>query len=334
MLTAPLRKTIAPGQRAMFALVAATTISTSCFAGGDHHMHIHSDSAAAVSVAMCETMPGDCGDDLQAPVAGSGTDAIRVLDEAGLDKGTILSLGYYYGVPELADSKFDDYRYVRAENEYVARQVSKFPDRLVGFFSVNPLAEYALGEVSYWADRGGLVGLKLHLANSDFDFGNPDHIERLRTIVGVMGEHDLAVVIHLRNRDSDYGYEDVALFIEQIASPSRAVTFYLAHLAGWGGYDEATDGAIQAFLDAFENGVLDRSKVWFDIAAVMEPQMPDDIYATLLQRFRAIGFDRLLFASDWDETNPKSYMATLRDRLQLSEKEWDQLMSNEAPYFH
>jgi len=44
----------------------------------------------------------------------------------------------------------------------------------------------------------------------------------------------------------------------------------------WGGYDEATDGAAQAFLDAIENGVL----------------------------------DRLLFASDWD-----------------------QLMSNEAPYF-
>lgn len=319
--------------RVLLILVTAATAAPTVSASGDHHMHIHSENGAEVWAAMCATMPGACGDDEQAPAAAStGEDAVRVLDEAGLDKGAILSLGYFYGVPELAGGKFDDHRYVRAENEYVAEQVALLPDRLVGFFSVNPLADYALDEVIYWANNGGLAGLKLHLANSDFEFGNTEHIEKLRRIIGVMNDHELPVVIHLRNRDPKYGYQDAALFIEQIAKHAPAVTFQLAHMVGWGGYDPGTDGAIQAFLDAIKNGDLDRSKVWFDLAAVVDTQMTDEVMSDMQRRFREIGFDRLLFASDWDEIEPRSYLAALKEHLSLSEKEWDQLISNEAPY--
>lgn len=131
-----------------------------------------------------------------------------------------------------------------------------------------------------------------------------------------------------------YGYEEAALFIDRIARHAPAVTFQLAHMAGWGGYDPGTDGAIQAFLDAIENGVLDRSKIWFDTAAVLEAQLPDDVYADLQRRLIEIGFDRLLFATDWDEVDPKSYLARLKEHLTLSDAEWDQFMSNQAPYLH
>lgn len=264
----------------------------------------------------------------------SGEDAVRALDEAGIDKGVILSLAYFYGAPELAGSKFDNADYVRAENAYVAEQAGRFPDRLVGFFSVNPLADYAIDEVSYWADRGELTGLKLHLANADFDFANPNHMQRLRTIIGIMNDHQLPVVLHLRNLDPDYGYEDAALFINEIAKHAPAVTFQLAHMAGWGGFDPNTDGAVQAFLDAIEQRVLDRSRIWFDIAAVVEPQMSRASLALLERRMREIGFDRLLFASDWDEVDQATYTALLREKLELSDTEWSKLMSNEAPFLH
>ena len=282
---------------------------------------------------MCESMPGACGDTTQAPESAStGAQAINMLDEAGLSKGVILSLGYFYGVPELAGTEFDDHRLVRSENEYVADQVSLFGDRLVGFFSVNPLAEYAIDEIRNWAVRGGLVGLKLHLANSDFDFNNREHVRKLREVFELLNESGMPVIIHLRNRNPEYGYSDAALFIDSVARHAPDVTMQLAHAAGWGGYDSQTDGAIQAFLDAIDNGVLDRSKVWFDIAALMDEQDPDESNEDLRKRFREIGLDRLLFATDWEQVDAKSYMESLAANPSLSDAEWRQIFANEAPY--
>lgn len=302
-------------------------------AGSDHHMHIHSEDAGAAWAEMCAEMPGECSEAELVPLPPLGAhDAIAALDTAGLDKGVVLSLAYFFGAPELAATRYNDARYVRAENDYVAGQVDRFPDRLIGFFSVNPLAEYALDEVRFWAGRAGLAGLKLHLANADFDFGNPSHVQKLRAVVDVMNEHRLPVVLHLRNRAPDYGYRQAAKFIDDIARHAPEVTFQLAHLAGWGGYDHHTDGAVQAFLDAIDSGALDRSRIWFDLAAVVESTTPDTTLTQLVIRLRDIGIDRLLIASDWDETDLKTYVALLKDKLDLSDAEWRQLISNEAPY--
>jgi predicted TIM-barrel fold metal-dependent hydrolase len=296
-------------------------------------MHIYSQAGTRVWAAMCEAMRGECNDGKPIPDEALPAEAaIRALDDAGLEKGAVLSLAYWFGSPRVADGEFDDYRHARAENEFVAREVSRFPDRLVGFFSVNPLKDYAVSEVRYWAEHGGLTGLKLHLANSAFDFSNPDHMEQLGAVIDVMNDHRLPVIIHLRHGKSGYGYETAALFIDQIASQAPDVTFQLAHMAGWGGYDDGTDGAVQAFLDAFADGVLDRERFWFDVAAVVDAEMPDAVLASVRHRVREIGFDRLLFASDWDEAEPAVYMSLLKERLRMSAEETDLLMNNEAPY--
>ena len=146
-----------------------------------------------------------------------------------------------------------------------------------------------------------------------------------------MNEFGLPVVIHLRNRNPDYGYDEAALFIRDIAAQSPNVMLQLAHIGGWGDYDAQTDGAIRAFLDAIEKGALDRSRVWFDLAAVVLPESPGS-YASLPERMRDIGFDRLLFGTDWDEFEPLAYREMLRRTLSLSEGEWDELFGNEAPY--
>ena len=315
-------------------VLGAMMFAPVAFSSGDHHMHIYSEDGAAVWLAMCEVIPGGCGE-YELPAAGRLTaeDAVRVLDAANLDKGAILSLAYFYGYPALADSEFDDHRYARSENEYVLEQVTRHPDRLVGFFSVNPLANYAVDEARYWATNGGLVGLKLHITNSGVDFHDPEHVARLRAVLTVTDQYAMPVVIHLRTLDDDYGYEHASIFIEQIASKLQSTTWYLAHMAGWGGYDAATDGAIQAFLDAIERGDLDRARVWFDLAAVVSDELAESDLRNLRDKIRLIGIDRLVFASDWDEAQPADYLEQLRDGLKLSDAAWDRLVSNEAPFF-
>lgn len=84
----------------------------------------------------------------------------------------------------------------------------------------------------------------------------------------------MPVVIHLRNRSPEYGAEAVQGFIDQVLVTAPNVTVQLAHLGGWGGYDPATDGAVQAFLDAIADGRLNRERIYFETSAVISPSSP------------------------------------------------------------
>ena len=80
-------------------------------------------------------------------------------------------------------------------------------------------------------------------------------------------------------------------------------------------------------------GALQRSKTWFDIAAIDTDELsPGDLEA-LRDKIRRIGIDRVVFASDWDEAQPATYLESLKGGLGLSDAEWNQLLENEAPFF-
>lgn len=302
--------------------------------GGDYHLHIYSQNGTALLAALCEAMPQACDEQMKkGPPPLTAEDAIQVLDDAGLDRGVIMSTAYFSGAPELAGTPFDSAETLRAENQYIAGQVAKYPTRLVGLFSVNPLKAYAVEEVRYWAKKGGMAGLKLHFANSDVDFSNADHISRLREIFMILDENALPVAVHLRNRNPGYGAADADIFVNQVAANFPSVRIQFAHLAGWGAWDEGTNNALGAILNAISAGKLERSRVWFDVAAVVIKPLPDEALPQVAARIRQIGLDRVLFASDWNAMGtPGKHLQETKSRLALTEAEWNQIMSNEGPY--
>src|SRR4029450_1786427 len=74
-------------------------------------------------------------------------DLIQLLDEAEIRKAVVLSAAYAFGAADLVPPVENEYDKVRAENDWTAQQVSRYPDRLVGFCGVNPLKDYALPEL-------------------------------------------------------------------------------------------------------------------------------------------------------------------------------------------
>src|ERR1051325_5356810 len=76
------------------------------------------------------------------PAARTADDLIAGLDAAGVKKAAVLSVGYWFGNP--TRNVQDQYAKVRAENDWVLAQTSKYPGRLYPFFSFNPLSPYAL----------------------------------------------------------------------------------------------------------------------------------------------------------------------------------------------
>src|SRR5438309_6929045 len=106
-----------------------------------------------------------------------GAAFLRMLDEAGIPRGVALSMAYSF-----ADERKkipDPDRHVREENDWTSRQMVQSAGRLVGFCSVNPLRDEALAEIDRCLRLPGMIGLKLHFANSGVSMRNREHVARL-----------------------------------------------------------------------------------------------------------------------------------------------------------
>ena len=235
-------------------------------------------------------------------------DLIALLDAAGIRRAAVLSVAYLLGDP--AAVRADEYERVKAENDWTSRQVARFPDRLVGFCSVNPLKEYALEELARCAKDPRLRrGLKLHFANA-----------HMRTSISAK---------------IPYGAEQARIFLKELAPAAPDVPIQIAHLAGAGGYrDPLIDEALSVFADAIGRGDPHTGNLYFDVTTVVLPTTSPDGLALIATRLRHLGLRRILYGSDaasGGNLPPREGWAAFR-RLPLTEAEFTTITSNFAPY--
>lgn len=316
--------------------------------GADHHMHLSTPAGAAhldsVGVVLGERDPSE-------PPSQPRTahDAIAALDRAGIGRGLVVSNAYMFGMPEAPVAR--EAELVRAENEYVLGESARYPERLRGFCSVNPLRPYAVAEVEWCAADRRAGGLKLHLANSDVSLEDPGHLDALRTVFIAADEGGLPILIHLRTR-GDYGADDVARFLDQVLAATDRIPVQIAHMAGWGGYDDATHEALGAFADGVRDGSVDPARISFGLGAVVFDPAAAGADSALAETVRSanerlaglirdIGVERVVYATDWPGWPPgvdavegvALNRQLIRRELPLNESELDRLMSNVGPAF-
>jgi predicted TIM-barrel fold metal-dependent hydrolase len=334
----------------VFYVAAAGAQERTMFAApvADHHLHIRSATAAALLEEINAVL--DTEDRGQSLAAIDSSQALQALDKAGIQRGLILSNAYMFGIPDVDVA--DEFAGVRAENDFIAQQARQSKGRLAGLCSVNPLADYALEEVQRCQFELKLAGLKLHLANSDLDLRDAEHVRSLKALFRMLNVLEFPVLAHIRTRNPDYGAEDAKIFIDEILSQAPQVSIQIAHMAGWGGFDAATEAAMAEFLAAFEEERLDVAKVQFDLAAVViDPEHLDAIDAAeetphqirLSNRRLSMVIDRLqphqvLFASDWSGWPPhvemaeqiSAYADSLPRLLSLSPERLEQLLQTQG----
>jgi len=303
----------------------------------DHHTHLFSPAAVErIRPHGAQFAPGTV-DEL-----------VRLLDDDGVERALVLSVAYFFGMPDVGAA---DPRGMAAENDWVAAQVSGHPDRLAACCAVNPLMPQAAAEVERCAATGRFVGVKMHLANSDADLRNPDHVAAIADIVACANASGLAPVVHMRTRRADYGAVDAQAFIDRVLPEARDVGMQIAHVAGWGGYDNANDAALGAFARwAAGSGRAAARNVSFDIALARldhRPEVPADLPADevaardawharrfdhLVGHVRAIGVDRFVFATDWPVATPRAYAQDLAAQVPFSPAELARIRGNVAPW--
>lgn len=256
---------------------------------------------------------------------------VAILDSAGIQRAAVMSLAYQFGSPGFDVD--DEHVKVSAENDWTLREVSKYPDRLVAFCSVNPVESYAVEEVERCTRTAGFTGLKLHFTSSFVDLRNAEHVARLRQVFSAANARRFPIAVHMRTLDNAYGRVDAEVFLRELLPQTPDIPVHIAHLAGWGGFGPETDQALGVFAGAIAASDPRVANVYFDLTAVAHSGMPDSVKNVIVGRLRQVGVQRLLFGLDLTQT-----AAQARERwevitqLPLNPAELRAIATNVAPY--
>lgn len=266
------------------------------------------------------------------PEEASAGKLVAHLDAVGTKRAAVLSVAFWFG--SVFGKVDDEYTKVKAENDWVAGEVAKYPTRLVGFCSFNPLKDYALEELERCTKNRNFKGLKLHFGNSGVDVLNPQHVEKLRKVFSAANKMRFPVIVHLWTPDKSYGAKHSEAFLNQIVSAAPDITIQIAHLAASGpGYH--SDDALEVFANAAVANNPLMKNLYFDVASIVTNNMPPEALEFVTKRLRQIGLQRVLFASDFapggPNASPKDAWEAFR-RLPLSKKEFGMIAENIAPY--
>lgn len=287
----------------------------------DHHMHLASPD-------LCRRI-GECLDSNHPPAV-YAADAIRVLDAAHVSKGVILSCAYLYGLSSLHLPPGEIKKRTRLENEFTAAEIAKYPKRLVGFLSVDPLQDGAIDELRYWKRKRQFVGLKLHFTASAVHIRNVADRQKVARVIGEGAKENLPMVIHLGG--GDFNGADAELFIREVLPSAADSWVQIAHAGG--GLPQHDGNNLQVLRVFGEHiGAHDPATrhVLFDLSYVPDPAKSSEDAAGLAQQIRKIGLKRFLFGSDFNVLTPAEEMENL-GKLGLTEPELQILRENCAPW--
>jgi predicted TIM-barrel fold metal-dependent hydrolase len=290
----------------------------------DHHQHLFSPAYVALNASSVPVI--------------TARDLVRRLDSAGIRRALVLSVAYAWGSP--ARVVEDEYAKVRAENDWTAEQVARYPDRLRAFCGFNPLKEYALRELERCSHDPRLRhGIKLHLGNADVQLDDTGHVAQLRRVFRAANAHHMAIVVHLRAniaRRRPYGPAQARIFLSEILPEAPDVPVQIAHLAGSGpGYVEPGADSVMAVLAAAVQRRDPRTThLWFDVASSADRGISPANATLMVKRIRQVGTERILFGSDataGSNLPPREAWAAFR-ALPLTRRELSRIANNVAPY--
>jgi predicted TIM-barrel fold metal-dependent hydrolase len=287
----------------------------------DHHIHL-------ASADLCRLV-GECLPSNHPPAV-FASDAVRALDEAHVAKGVILSCAYLYGLPSLHLTPREIAERTRHENGFTAAEVAKYPTRLVGFLSVNPLQGSAIDEIRHWQGSHVLIGLKLHFTASAVHMRSVAERRQVARVVGEAAAEHIPIVIHIGGGKVDAS--DAELLIRDVLPSAGDSWVQIAHA---GGGLPLHDGnhvdVLRAFADHIVRDDAATRHVLFDLSFVPAPGENRKDAAALTRQIRRIGIKRFLFGSDFNVLTLPEEIRSL-GRLGLTKGEWQTLRQNCAPW--
>ena len=197
---------------------------------------------------------------------------------------------------------------VHSVNNFIAREVALYPDRLYGFGTLHQ--ESSSEDICRLMDLG-LHGVKLHPDIQKFQLDDP----RIFKLCEELEAKGLTLLIH--TGDIRYDFSNPNRLIPLLKAFPK-LKFIGAHFGG----HSVWDIAVRDLAGKYENLWVDCSSSFF---AMNREEARDLIYA--------FGTDRVLFGTDYPMWSPKEELSYFRTLLLPPEVEEDILWNNAAKLF-
>jgi len=219
----------------------------------------------------------------------SREELVRCMDEEGVDKSVV------FGFP------WRKKEYFQRHNDYIIDSVLRYPDRLIGFCCFSMDSPGLAGETERCL-KAGLAGVgELAIYGSEMSFEKAD---LFKDVMVLCENYHVPLLLHT-NEPVGHQYPGKApMSLKQIYDFLRSYPLNKIILAHWGG------GIF--FYSLMKREVKEVLKnVWFDTAASPFLYNPE-IYRLAGE---IIGFDRILFGSDFPLIKPGRYFKEIQSSL-------------------
>jgi predicted TIM-barrel fold metal-dependent hydrolase len=255
--------------------------------------------------------------------AADADDLIARLDEGNVQRAVILSAAYF----GTAAGFTDDFNVI-PENDYVAAEVAKYPDRLIGFCGINPLFDSALDEIDRCLALPGMIGVKLHLEASGVDMANRRHLGKMMAVFDRIAELDVPVLMHVADPRglplAGLAFSNLTIVLTE--HPTVRVAH--AHCAG-----NTDDDAIEMWLRLGNSGYNpETSFVEISACLAFHADAPLAQRELIVWRLRKWGISHVLFGSDYFKFDGETPLQTLDilSKYPFTEEELNTILTNDA----
>ena len=230
-------------------------------------------------------------------------DLIDSMDREGVDVSVIVNYGW------------TTHELCVETNDYILESIARYPQRLIGFCTVQPLSsEAAVAEIERCAEGGirGVGELRPDMQLLDFE-----HKEAMQPLVEVLLRHNLILMVHT-SEPVGHIYPGKGVFTPDMVYPFIThfpdLTIVCAH---WGG-----GLPFYALMPEVKEAMRN---VYFDTAAspfLYRPQIYNQVS-------RLVGADRILFGTDYPLLPPSRFLKEI-ESADLTGEERDLILSGNA----
>ncbi len=262
---------------------------------------------------------------------------IADLDKAGIKHALVLSEAFWIGGPgggkvqRLAPAK-DQATAVQLENDWTAKQVARYPDRLLMACGINPLDAWAIAELERCSRIPVVHAMKLNVGEGgdNIDLHDPAQVSRLRDFFAAANARRMPIVIHLGSRGG-FGRPEVRTFLHEIVSAAPDIPVQIAHLSS--GFQSPE--ALSEFADARARHDPLARNLYFDLSVGRFKDIDPALGQFIADAIRKLGLEHVLYASDeqpGDQHVPTDVHWKEIGELPLTSQEFRAIADNVAPY--
>ncbi|QNL22901.1 amidohydrolase family protein [Hyphobacterium sp. CCMP332] len=291
----------------------------------DHHVHIMSPNLIALWKKM--GIPFSKNDNYY-----SNVDTIIATN--GANYISLISMAYVYASTEFGGGTDNITENIRLENDFLAKAKSRFPESIKAFYGVDPLHESAIEEIERCHKKLKLDGIKLHFNASQVYLTEPEHLAKIKEVFVYASFNQIPILLHFDNSHPKFGKTDVEILANSVLSQLNYVNLQIAHFGTSGGFNKKTKIILDSFIDLFEkNHPISKHRIVFDISGVGLDKEADGVSKLTENQFRELsdycrklGFEKIVFGTDYPLYKSVEYFDLLKRKLNLTEQEITELL--------